>query len=234
MTVLGIETATTVCAAAVVRDGEIRAEELVDQRNVHAERLMGMIDAVLAGSGTGLGEVNGIAVSIGPGSFTGLRIGLSVAKALAYAGTKKLVPVSTLQGLAMKAARAAGPNDGSELVLALLDARRGDAYNALYRIEGSRVVPVWEQRVMPLRDILGALPGSPVLVTGDARQALYDLARELAPDMLHRLHVLGDDAARCSAAVVALAGEERLRWGESVDPGLLEPEYLRDFVATRG
>src|SRR5512142_395937 len=133
MMLLGIETATTVCAAAVVRDGELLAEELVDERNVHAERLMGMIDAAFRRSGTTLEQMAGLAVSIGPGSFTGLRIGLSVAKGLVYASGKPLLPVPTLQALAQKAAGAPGTADGEESILPVLDARRGDVYCALYR-----------------------------------------------------------------------------------------------------
>src|SRR5512141_577989 len=149
MTLLGIETATTVCAAAVVRDGAVLAEELVDERNVHAERLMGMIDVAFRRSGVGLPAMDGIAVSIGPGSFTGLRIGLSVAKGLAYASGKPIVPVPTLRGLAQKAIDTVGA-DGFQGVLPLLDARRGDVYCALYRMGDGDLHEEWEQQIMAL------------------------------------------------------------------------------------
>jgi tRNA threonylcarbamoyladenosine biosynthesis protein TsaB len=171
-------------------------------------------------------------VSIGPGSFTGLRIGLSVAKGLAYATGKPLVPIPTLEALAQKAVEASGNGVATEYILPLLDARRGDVYSALYQAAGEDLLSVWSQRVMPLRTVAESLPAHSVLVTGEARRALEGLAREQFPGVLQRLHVVADDVARCSAAVVARIGGRLLQRGTSADPGLLEPEYLRDFHAT--
>lgn len=229
MMLLGIETATTVCAAAVVRDGELLAEELVDERNVHAERLMGMIDGAFRRSGTALKQMAGLAVSIGPGSFTGLRIGLSVAKGLAYASGKPILPVPTLQGLAQKAADGAGYGDDAEMILPVLDARRGDVYCALYRSVNGTLQQVWEQQVMPLDAVVDSVPDGQVLVTGDARQAFDQMARQRFPERLHQFRIAAEDVARCSAAAVARVGEQLLEQGKSADPGLLEPQYLRDF-----
>ncbi len=229
---LGIETATTVCAAAVMRDGVLLAEELVDERNVHAEKLMGMIDAAFRHSGSTLEQMAGIAVSIGPGSFTGLRIGLSVAKGLAYASGKPLLPVPTLQAMAQKAADAAGSAGGADLVLPLLDARRGDVYCALYRITEGNLVQVWDQQIMGLEAVAKAVQGWQVLVTGDARRGLERLVRASFPESSQHLQIATDAIARCSAAAVVHIGEQLLRQGKSTDPGLLEPHYLRDFVST--
>jgi tRNA threonylcarbamoyladenosine biosynthesis protein TsaB len=232
MMMLGIETATTVCAAALVRDGTVLAEELLDERNVHAEKLMGMIDAVFRRTGIGLEVMQGIAVSIGPGSFTGLRIGLSVAKGLAYAAEKALVPVSTLEGMAQKAADAAGNGPPGEMILPLLDARRGDVYCALYRKEGEMVRPVWDERIMPLESLVAELGDQLLHVTGDARSALERLLEERHPDARARFRFADDALARCSAATVARIGERLLRQGRSANPELLEPHYLREFLTT--
>ncbi len=232
MMLLGIETATTVCAAGVVRNGVVLAEELVDERNVHAERLMGMIDAAFRRSGTTLEQMDGLAVSIGPGSFTGLRIGLSVAKGLAYASGKPILPVSTLQGLAQKAADAWGSGEAEALILPLLDARRGDVYCALYRRADGALQQVWEQQIMALGAVAEAVHDRQVLVTGDARLELEQLARQRFPGRLQQFRVAGEDVARCSAAVIARVGEQLLGQGKSADPGLLEPQYLRDFHIT--
>ncbi len=232
MMLLGIETATTVCAAAVVRDEELLAEEFIDERNVHAEKLMGMIDAVFRRSGAALEATDGIAVSIGPGSFTGLRIGLSVAKGLAYAGGKPLVPVSTLEGMARKAADSSGGEGTTEWILPMLDARRGDVYCALYRIGQETLHQEWEERVMALGAVADALPPGSVTVTGDARHAFERLAQERVPELIGRLRVASDAVARCSAATIARIGRLRFARGESADPGLLEPHYLRDFYTT--
>jgi tRNA threonylcarbamoyladenosine biosynthesis protein TsaB len=232
MMLLGIETATTVCAAAVVRDGTVLAEELVDERNVHAERLMGMIDAAFRKSGTTLETMDGIAVSIGPGSFTGLRIGLSVAKGLAYASGKPILPVPTLQGLARKAADAGGYVSGVKLILPVLDARRGDVYCALYRQAGGDLQQVWEQQIMPLEAIAAAVHEWQVLVTGDAREALGQIVRARFPESARHLEILTGEGARCSAVEIARLGTQMLTAGNMADPGLLEPHYLRDFFTT--
>jgi len=246
MMLLGIETATTVCAAAIARDGVLLAEELVDERNVHAEKLMGMIDAAFRRSGSSLEQMDGIAVSIGPGSFTGLRIGLSVAKGLAYAGAKPILPVPTLQAMAQKAADAAGSSGREELVLPLLDARRGEVYCSLYRKAEGSLLPVWEERIMaleavaeavcgsrlPQRPEVHSVPSGRVLVTGDARHALKQVVRERFPESLQQLSIATDDIARCSASAVVLIGMQLLKQGKRADPGLLEPQYLRDFHTT--
>ena len=84
MIVLGIESATALCGVALVASGAVQADTRIVQKNVHAEKLLTLVDEVLRKSGRTLHEVSGIAISIGPGSFTGLRIGLSVAKGLSY------------------------------------------------------------------------------------------------------------------------------------------------------
>ena len=104
MTLLGIETATAVCGVALVRDGEVLAEKAVEERYAHAEKLFGFLDDVLESSGVPLRELHGIAVSIGPGSFTGLRIGLSVAKGLHVATGIPVIPVPTMEALARNGA----------------------------------------------------------------------------------------------------------------------------------
>ncbi len=232
MTLLGIETATTVCAAAVIRDGVLLAEELVDERNVHAEKLLTMVDTAFRLSGSTLEQMAGIAVSIGPGSFTGLRIGLSVAKGLAFGSGKPILPVPTLLAIAAKAAGAPGEDTPMEYVLPLLDARRGDVYCALYRRRGGELLQEWEQRVMTLDAVAEALHTFQVLVSGDARHALGQVVNDRFPESARNIRIATDDVARCSAGAVARIGEQLLRHGKSADAALLEPQYLRDFHTT--
>ncbi|HEX9007418.1 MAG TPA: tRNA (adenosine(37)-N6)-threonylcarbamoyltransferase complex dimerization subunit type 1 TsaB, partial [Bacteroidota bacterium] len=161
MTILGIETATTVCAAATVRDGTVIAEDSLDERYIHAERIMGFVEKAVTAAG-GLHTIDAIAVSIGPGSFTGLRIGLSVAKGLAYAADLKIVAVPTLEAIAWRLLRAGAVAPG-ERILTVLPARRGEAFGAYYRVVGGAPEP--ESRRSPLvgRDSReGTLSGSPV------------------------------------------------------------------------
>ncbi len=221
MTVLGIETATAVCAAALVRDGVVVRESLLDSARVHAEALMGQIDAVLGPEGVrGLG---GVAVSIGPGSFTGLRIGLSVAKGIAFAAGIPVAAVPTLTALAHHAAAADRLEPGTRL-LAALDARRDEVYCQLFEVARDGPVPLWDVRDMTLGALAGELRTPGVCVTGDG--AAKVLAFPGAPPSLRRA---GADALRCSARSVALLGERQLEAGETDDPSTLEPRYIKDF-----
>ena len=221
MNVLGIETATTVCAAALVRGGTVVTESLLDAGRVHAERLMGQIAAVL-GPG-GVKSLGGVAVSIGPGSFTGLRIGVSVAKGIAFAGDIPLVGVPTLEALALHAAETDQTPAGTRL-LAALDARRDEVYCQLFEVTENGPVPLWDARDMTLGALMEELHGSLARVTGEGA------AKVLAwPGAQATLSILPGGALRCSAGSVARIGEKLLLAGRGDDPSALEPRYIKDF-----
>jgi len=219
MTVLGIETATTVCGVAVVRDGTVIAEAASDERNSHAERIMGFVERTVGLAG-GLGAVEGIAVSIGPGSFTGLRIGLSVAKGLAFASGLPVAAVPTLEALALRALLEGRVSAGDRL-LALLSARRGEAYAGWFLIGQEAVEAEGEVRVVPLTQLAeeAARPG--VIVTGEIEL--------LHPPEGGSFRTVGASTSRCSATAVALLGARMLKEGRASDPSTLEPGYVLDF-----
>lgn len=228
MKVLGIETATTVCAAAVASDGTIAAESWLDHRNVHAEKLLGLIDTVLLQSKRSLSALDGIAVSIGPGSFTGLRIGLSVAKGLVYATGTPLLAVPTLQALAQKAVDA-GAVPTSGCVLPMLDARRDEVYCQLFSVNNNDIAPIWDERDVTLADLLRELGDRDVTVTGDAHQKLSRELGTRSPARTSRIRFVDAAVARCSAGTVALLGERLLQQGRVEDPAALEPRYIKEF-----
>jgi tRNA threonylcarbamoyladenosine biosynthesis protein TsaB len=219
--VLGIETATTVCGAALVRDGKVIAESLIDAGRVHAEKLMGQITAVLGT--TGVSSLTGVAVSIGPGSFTGLRIGVSVAKGIAFAGGIPVVGVPTLGALALHAAETDRLEEGTRL-LAAIDARRDEVYCQLFTISEKRPLPLWDSRDMVLGELMNMLDGPDIRVTGEG--AAKVLAWPGAPPALSAVSA---GALRCSAGTVASLGEELLRAGKADDTSALEPRYIKDF-----
>lgn len=221
MNVLGIETATAVCGAALVRDGVPAGESFFDEGRVHAEKLMGQIIAVL-GTG-GVADLGGIAVSIGPGSFTGLRIGVSVAKGIAFALGIPLVGVPTLEALAFRAAAIDNLKPGTRL-LAALDARRDEVYCQLFDVTERGPVPLWESRDMKLGALSEELGGAAVCVTGDAS------ARVCAwPGMSPAMESVSPEALRCGAASVAVLGTSLLLAGKADDPSALEPRYIKEF-----
>lgn len=225
MTVLGIETATLICGAAVVVDEKIISEEQTSEKKVHAENIMRLIDASLSKSGVSLRDVDAIAVSIGPGSFTGLRIGLSVAKGLAYATNKPLVAVPTLDALARRAADAGVVR--TSYILSALDARRDEVFCRLFRVDENTILPEWPAKDLTLHGLFVELGGRSVSVTGDA------ISKIQAFDQMKRLVYVPNEFAMCSAATVAIMGEELARNGSFVDPVTAEPAYVKEFYSTR-
>ena len=231
MRILGIETATSVCAAALAVDGTVVAEQTLDQKYVHAEKLLTFIDQVLTAGGTSLGELDAVAVSAGPGSFTGLRIGLSVAKGLVYAKEIPLVAVPTLEALAHRAQTVAreGPE---ELLLPILDARREDVYCQLFRRQGDRALPLGEVRDCTLDEIVSDVAGRSVLVTGDATPKLGTYLLSLPEGAQKPFRLLDPERARCSAGSVALLGADLVARHRVDDPVTLEPRYIKEFFLT--
>ena len=181
MHVLGVDTATKAGSVALieqVRGSEpSRLAEVAHEEELrHAETLLPAVDACLERAGLELGDVDGISVSIGPGSFTGLRVGLATAKGLAFGGGKWVVGVRTLQAYA----HAARSEHGADQILVCLDARKGEVYDALFdrAAGGGGVVDVLEEAVQSPQD------------------AVARLRTHLAPDPQTTLCVVGDGAAR--------------------------------------
>jgi tRNA threonylcarbamoyladenosine biosynthesis protein TsaB len=223
MITLGIETATTVCGVALVQDGKDPIEHALDTPNIHSEQLVPLIDELIRESGVRLDQIDCIAVSIGPGSFTGLRIGLSVAKGLAYAADIPLIPVPTLEGLASNVVRAGGIHAGTE-ILPVLDAHRGEAYRAVYRIAPELTVEeITPAAIAPFESIAGWVQNlKSMIIVGDAEKLIA------VNEDLRRLWNPG--ASRCSALSVAICGLRRYQSGERADRSSLEPQYLREFI----
>jgi tRNA threonylcarbamoyladenosine biosynthesis protein TsaB len=226
MTVLGIETATTVCAAAVVRDGSLASEHSLDAPQAHAEQLLTLVDKALRAARVELNDLDGFAVSIGPGSFTGLRIGLSTVKGLAFATGKPLVGVPTLMALAYQAVRSELVGE-DEYIVPMIDARRDEVYMALYRRSGSTVEELRPSQAVRLRDLPALLPASGhLLLMGDGADKVSQ-----SPLGLNVRFVVPPLRA-CSGASVALLGETALKAGEASDGAALEPLYVKEFYTT--
>ena len=224
MILLGIETATTVCAAALVRDGSVMEEALLDSQNVHDERLVGQVDEVLRRAGIGIGSVDAIAVSIGPGSFTGLRIGVSVAKGLAYAAALPVIGVPTLAALAHHAAAVDALPAGTSL-LAALDARRDEVYCQLFTGERDHLAPAWDAAAMTVGELRQLIGGRKILVAGNGAHKV--IGGEGAP--IPEARAASPEASQCSAAAVALLGGAMMQAGARDDAATLEPRYIKEF-----
>jgi tRNA threonylcarbamoyladenosine biosynthesis protein TsaB len=226
--VLAIETATSVCAAAIVSDGKVLSEAFLDEKYVHAEKLMMQIDEVLTKSGRLLNQLDCIAVSIGPGSFTGLRIGLGVAKGLVYAIGMPIVPVPTLRALAMRAVDEHVAVNG-DVILSALDARRDEVYRCYFDVVGQGVIEKDTARDSSLTEVIGSFPGGRVVVTGDAKNKIGKALQGSGARAEVQPVFVPDGVASCTAGSVGRIGEILMRMGKTADVSTLEPMYIKEF-----
>ena len=234
MRVVGIDSSSATASAALIEDSRLIAEHcypgstagLTALKSNHAEILLPLIESVIAAARTTLGEVSGLAVAIGPGSFTGLRIGLSTVKGLAYGWGIPVVGISTLLAQAARA----GDFDG--LICALLDARKNEVYAALFRKRRQELARLTEDLLAPAGSVIdqvrGAAGDMPCLFIGDGARRYEKL---LLDALGGRARLCAEDSVSSCAAAVARLGMERLRRCETDDLGKLEPVYLRPSEA---
>jgi tRNA threonylcarbamoyladenosine biosynthesis protein TsaB len=230
--VLALDTATEACSAALLRGDELIGRFSEGGRS-HARRILDMVDAVLEEAGMSLSMLDGIAASIGPGAFTGVRISVAVAQGLAFGADLPVVPVTTLEALASKIL-----SDGAAGALACLDARMGEVYWGCFAPDAQRgLVATGAARVGPPASV--ALPAgavTPVGVVPPARGVYRGIGRGFAAyPALAALPGLQldppDGQALPDAREFARLGTLRLGLGEGLDPADLRPLYLRDKVA---
>lgn len=220
MRVLAIETSTLAGGVALCEDGRIAGLSALDVALTHSERLLAMIDRLLDDCRWTLARVDGLALSIGPGSFTGLRVGAATVKGLALALDVPVAPVPTLDALAANVPFAAAP------VCALLDARKGEVYCALYRWDEGAMRRDSDYLALSPEAAVERLP-SPVIVLGDGVRACGPFLERAGVDAL----LAPPAQAMPSAATVAQIGEAMLRAGAGVPADAIEPLYLRPSEA---
>jgi tRNA threonylcarbamoyladenosine biosynthesis protein TsaB len=219
-TVLALDTATEACSAALLRGDEMIGR-FSEGGLSHARRILGMVDAVLEEAGMTLSMLDGIAASIGPGAFTGVRISVAVAQGLAFGAGLPVVAVTTLEALASGIL-----NRGAAGALACLDARMGEVYWGCFAANAERgLVATGAARV-----------GPPASVAPPANGVYHGVGRGFAayPALaaLPGLQVDPPDGqALPDAREFARLGALRLGLGEGLDPADLRPLYLRDKVA---
>jgi tRNA threonylcarbamoyladenosine biosynthesis protein TsaB len=221
MLVLGIETSTTQGGVAIIGEDRVLYEAVLNVEVTHSERLLPAVDRALGEARITLDALGGIAVSIGPGSFTGLRIGLSTAKGIAYATGLPLVGVPTLEAMAwtLPAAR--------WQICPVLDARKQEVYAALFRHEADGLRRLAEDAAMAPEELC-RLIRNPTLFLGDGVAPYGAVFRERLGDKM-LLPPLASRGARPSC--VAEFGRRRLLRGERDAPETLIPSYLRPSEA---
>ena len=225
MKILALETSAKSVSAAVAKDGVILASAYQNNGLTHSRTLMPLVNSMLHNASLTLDDIDLIAVAHGPGSFTGLRIGVSAAKGLAWAKGLPCCGVSTLEAMAR------GVSDFDGLIVCAMDARRQQIYHALFRAEGGRVTRLTADCAISLEELASQLRNDPAdkLVVGDGAVLCAGYLNDAGIPCR-----MADESHRMQSAVgVALCAEEMAARGETVTAQALEPVYLRLSQAER-
>jgi tRNA threonylcarbamoyladenosine biosynthesis protein TsaB len=231
MNLLALETATDVCSTALLHDQRVEVSLSIYRPRAHAEHIVSMIRRTLQYAGRERSDLDGVAVSMGPGSYTGLRIGVSTAKGLALALGIPLIGVPSLEALAASVAAFAGPG---ELICASFAARRQEVFAAAFRrTEEEALVPSSPTSALTSGEVVPWLhprEGDVVWLAGDGSESV---ARALEPVRGLRVRMARGEAAAPSAAGVGRLAWPRFESGAVHDLASFEPFYLKEFMIGR-
>ena len=223
--ILGIESASLTASVALAEGNTLIAEYTLNDKKTHSQTLLPMIDEIVSRTDTDKGSIDAVAISKGPGSFTGLRIGSATAKGLGQALNIPLIPVPTLDAMAYGLYGCAG------LICPMMDARRNQVYTGIYRNEGEFQV-VLEQCPLDIHDLLDRLNqlGQPVIFLGDGVPVQKERIREelKVPCSFAPAHL-----SRQKAGAVAVLGAVYYEKGITQTAAEHAPEYLRMSQAER-
>lgn len=225
MKILALETSAKACSAAVTEDGRLLASAFQCTGLTHSRTLMPMVEDMMNNAELKLADCDAIAVANGPGSFTGIRIGVAAAKGLAFGAGKPVVGVSTLEAMA----RGAAGMDG--LIVCAMDARRQQVYNAVFETKDGALTRLAPDRAISLEDLRKELENCEKrkIIVGDGALLCYNnFLENHIPCVLAPAHLLQQ-----SAVGVAFAAEDRVRGGQVLSAQDLLPVYLRPSQAER-
>ena len=219
MKILALETSAKAVSAAVSEDGKILCSGFQDTGLTHSRTLMPIVEGILKNTNLTLQDMDAVAVAIGPGSFTGIRIGVAAAKGLCFAAEKSAIGVSTLSAMARNVAFCDG------LIVCAMDARRAQVYNALFEAKDGQLTRLTEDRAISLADLAQELRDDPrpKTVVGDGGRLCWTYLNEngvpcrLAPPQLIMQNAMS----------VALEAEQMAAEGKLLSAQALEPVYLR-------
>ena len=225
MLILAFETSAKAASVALLENGKLLGESYQNTGLTHSQTLMVMAQDLLKQCGKAVSDVTAVAVAEGPGSFTGVRIGVAAAKGFAWGGELPCCGVSTLEAMA----ETLGIWQG--YVCPVMDARRSQVYNALFYVNHGELERVREDRAIALADLVEELKTleGPIFLVGDGSTLTYNTLRETVPALVlppeHRMHQ--------RAVGVALLAEKKIAAGEPCDGNTLTPNYLRLSQAER-
>lgn len=221
--ILLLETATDSCSVALTDGTETIAEKYINQPKAHASLLAKYIEEILQENNLTVASCSAVAVSKGPGSYTGLRVGVSCAKGLCYGAEIPLISVCTLATIAQMAIdNKLYTQEGDFLIIPMIDARRMEVYTANFNSKGEQLTPV-EAKILDENSYSQELAAGPVLFTGNGAEKFRELVGDnpnafFAPQQPH-------------ASGMRIIANDKLQKDEVEDIAYFEPFYLKDFVA---
>jgi len=219
--ILQIETATTVCSVTLSENGSVLAYKEIQQRNVHAEVITLFIDEILKIAGKQYGDLSAIAVSCGPGSYTGLRIGISVTKGLCYSLDIPFIAVETLE--AMTDGMIAEFNEEDTLFCPMIDARRMEVFTAVFDAKGNRIKPT-SAEIIDQDSFSDLLKTNKIIFFGDGAAKCSEVL-----GVNPNAQIISD--FQNSARHLTKKATEKFNAKDFEDTAYFEPYYLKDFIA---
>ena len=225
MLILAFETSAKAGSVALMDDSRLLGESYQNTGLTHSQTLLQMAQQLLAGCGKKPGDVTAVAVAQGPGSFTGVRIGVAAAKGFSWGSEIPCHGVSTLEAMAKQLGIWQG------YVCPVMDARRGQVYNAVFHMEQGKCERIREDRAISLEELEQEMQNfkEPIFLVGDGSILCYNALQEGVPALVlpeeHRMHQ--------RATGVALLAREAILAGSAPSGADLEPNYLRLSQAER-
>ncbi|MCJ7497506.1 MAG: tRNA (adenosine(37)-N6)-threonylcarbamoyltransferase complex dimerization subunit type 1 TsaB [candidate division Zixibacteria bacterium] len=221
MKILGIDTATQVLALGIIEEDKILSELRFNAGQTHAQILLPNIQSILKDTALELEDLDGIALSIGPGSFTGLRIGLATAKGLCFASGKPLLSVPTLDGLVYFNRSLPYP------LVPVLDAKKNEVYSAVYNTREGVLERISDYWVLSVEKLVAKIPEE-VIFLGLGLEVFRERLKELCGE---KAHFLEGERNLPSGSSIAFLGLEKFKRSEFEDLEKAEPLYLRSSEA---
>ncbi len=222
MKILAIETSAGAASAAVYDDGKLSAEFFTDVKITHSQTIMPMTQSMLECAGIKLSDIDLFAVSHGPGSFTGLRIGIAAVKGMAFSHNKPCIGISTLEAMAYNLSSCGG------YICCVMDARCSQVYTALFKSLGSKIERISNDEAISIDELKEKLLklntdfNSPIFLVGDGAQLCYNrLAQEIPNVILTPFNIRSQ---RASGVCAAAAVKDESEWTTA---DKLVPSYLR-------
>lgn len=220
--ILSIETATKICSVALAKDGEVIISRETEEGNSHSTKLAPFIKEIVDESTYSFSDIDAIAVSMGPGSYTGLRIGVSTAKGLCFGLDIPLIAINTLEAMATLAAKQYNALHPNAILSPMIDARRMEVYNQLFDVDVKPLNKV-SAVIVDEKSYLDNLSTNTIIFFGDGAAKCQEIIN-------HENAHLFDGGLPSTLGMAPLA-EKAFQANEFADVAYFEPFYLKEFVA---